>query len=58
MLHSRHDSLPENYMRVKSSMLGATGIYELFAAPSPHNSDYAAGLPQLWLYSTEDGMLV
>jgi hypothetical protein len=34
-------------MRVKSSMPGATGVYELFAAPSPHNSDYSTALPQL-----------
>lgn len=34
-------------MRVKSSHPLATGVYELFAAPSPHNNDYAAALPQL-----------
>jgi hypothetical protein len=34
-------------MKVKSSRPGATGVYELFAAPSPHNHDYSTALPQL-----------
>jgi len=34
-------------MRVTSNNPTATGVYELVAAPSPHNNEYESALPQL-----------
>jgi hypothetical protein len=49
-MHARHGTTTPstgNCIRVKSSKPGATGVYDLFPAPSPHHNDYSTALPQL-----------